>query len=162
MAKTEGLLKTFPALNIIAMDGRAWLKKTGKRYDAIIIDLPDPDTFQLNRFYTAEFFSLTREKLSEKGVLSFSVNSYENYISDITKKKLSSIYNTLTQYYKNVIIIPGGAVFFICSEGLLKYDIPSLLKKRSIDTQYIQYYYYGNVTNDRINQVRGSIDSKSI
>jgi spermidine synthase len=160
MAKAEGLINDRPGLNIISMDGRAWLKQTRKRYDAIIIDLPDPDTFQMNRFYTAEFFRLTREKLKQNGILSFSVNSYENYISEIIKKKLSSIFNTLTQYYKNVIIIPGGETFFISSERTLNYDIPSLLRKRSIDTEYIQYYYYGNVTNDRINQVRGSIDSK--
>ncbi|NLA74129.1 MAG: MFS transporter, partial [Deltaproteobacteria bacterium] len=118
------------------------------------------DTFQLNRFYSAEFFKLTREKLKQKGVLSFSVNAYENYISEIIKKKLSSIYNTLNQYYKNIIIIPGEAAFFICSERALNYDIPALLEKRSIDTQYIQYYYYGNVTDDRINQITHSIDSK--
>lgn len=160
MALAEGLLKKVPALNIINMDGRAYLKKTLKKYDAIIIDLPDPDTFQLNRFYTAEFFNLTKARLKANGILSFSVNSYENYISDIIKKKLSSIYNSLNQYYKNVIIIPGGAVFFICSERVMSYDIPSLLRKRSIDTGYIQYYYYGNVTNDRINQIRRSIDPK--
>ena len=157
MALAEGLLKRGPGLNIINMDGRAWLKKTSKKYDAIIIDLPDPDTFQLNRFYTAEFFRLTRSKLKETGILSFSVNSYENYISSIIKKKLSSIYNTLSQYYRNVIIIPGGSAFFLCSERGLSYDIPAKLSKKSIDTEYIQYYYYGNVTTDRINQVRNSI-----
>jgi spermidine synthase len=160
MAFTEGLLTKQPGLNIINMDGRAWLKKTLKKYDAIIINLPDPDTFQLNRFYTAEFFKLTRAKLKPNGVLSFSVNSYENYISEIIKKKLSSIYNTLTQYYINVIIIPGGAAFFLCSERVLKYDIPANLMKKNIRTEYIRYYYNGNVTTDRIEQLRSSIDPK--
>ncbi len=160
MALAEGLLTKEPGLNIINMDGRAYLKKTRKQYDAIIIDLPDPDTFQLNRFYTAEFFRLTKSKLKENGILSFSVNSYENYISDIIKKKFSSIYNTLNQYYKNVIIIPGGSAFFLCSERVLKYDIPAMLGKKAIKTEYIQYYYNGNVTTDRIEQIRASIDPK--
>jgi spermidine synthase len=160
MALAEGLLKREPGLNIINMDGRAYLKQSLKKYDAIIIDLPDPDTFQLNRFYTAEFFRLTRDKLKENGVLSFSVNSYENYISDIIKKKLSSIYNTLSQYYKNIIIIPGQTAFFLCSERVLKYDIPAMLNKKNIKTEYIQYYYNGNVTTDRIEQLRSSIDPK--
>jgi spermidine synthase len=37
-------------------DGRAYLKSTHDLFDVIIVNVPDPQTAQLNRFYTAEFF----------------------------------------------------------------------------------------------------------
>ena len=158
MAIEAGLLKKKPGLTIINEDGRAFLKKTDKKYDAIIIDLPDPDTFQLNRFFTSEFFAITKKKLNKNGVLSFGIKSYENYISDIVKRKLSSIYNTLSEYYSNIIIIPGNDAYFICSNHRLYTDIPARLEEKSIKTKYIQYYYYGNVTRERISFLQDSID----
>ena len=160
MAVKAGLLKKRPGLNIINIDGRAYLKKTKKKYDAIIIDLPDPDTFQLNRFYTSEFFKITRQKLKEDGILSFGIKYYENYISDIEKKKLSSIYNTVKLYYRNIAIIPGSDAYFLCSDKKLHLDIPARLKEKSINTEYVQYYYQGNVTGERIAMLKNSIDPK--
>ena len=158
MAIKAGLLKPRPGLNIINQDGRAYLRETSKKYDVIIIDLPDPDTFQINRFFTSEFFAITKKKLNANGVLSFGVKSYENYISDVVKRKLSSIYNTLKQYYSNIIIIPGNEAYFLCSDHELSYDIPARLERKSIKTEYIQYYYQGNVTQDRISQIQNCLD----
>lgn len=159
MAIKAGLLKPEPGLNIINRDGRAFLKETSKKYDVIIMDLPDPDTFQVNRFFTSEFFAVTKKRLSADGVLSFGVKSYENYMSDIIKSKLSSIYNTLKQYYSNVMILPGKDAYFICSDHGLDPDIPARLEKKSIITEYIQYYYYGNVTRERISQIMDNLDT---
>ncbi len=159
MAIKAGLLKKSPGLNIINYDGRAFLKETTKKYDVIIIDLPDPDTFQINRFFTSEFYALTKEKLNSNGVLSFGIKSYENYISEINKRKLSSIYNTISQYYKNIIIIPGGEVYFLCSDRKLDFDIPARLEVKSIKTEYLKYYYHGNVTRDRILQISQNLDA---
>ena len=38
------------------LDGRRYLAGPGERFDVIIVDVPDPQTAQLNRFYTVEFF----------------------------------------------------------------------------------------------------------
>ena len=88
------------------------------------------------------------------------MKSFENYISDTVKGKLSSIYNTLSQYYSDIIIIPGGESYFICGNRELYYDIPGRLEEKSITTEYIQYYYHGNVTQDRISQIRNSLDKE--
>jgi len=56
-----------PFLEIINTDARRYIKTTTKKYDAILIDLPDPDTFQINRFFTEEFFALSKRILN-KGV----------------------------------------------------------------------------------------------
>ncbi len=63
-ARELGLLRAYPGVSVKNTDGRHYLRTTQKRYDAVILDLPDPDTFQLNRFYTDEFFGLARKRLT--------------------------------------------------------------------------------------------------
>ena len=52
------------------------------RYDVVIVDVPDPSTSQLNRFYTREFFAEAKRGLTAGGVLCISLGQYENYLSD--------------------------------------------------------------------------------
>jgi spermidine synthase len=157
-AEEAGILKKGPLLDVINMDARAFIKNSGKRYDAIIINLPDPDTFQINRFYTDEFFSLAKSALSAKGVLSFSIEYSENYISRVRRQKLSSLYNTASGHFKNVEIIPGGRAYFVCSDETIDLDRPALLKGKNISTTFIEGYYAGNATEERIERLRAAID----
>ena len=46
-----------PRIHPINADGRRWVQETPQRYDVVIVDVPDPSTSQLNRFYTREFFA---------------------------------------------------------------------------------------------------------
>jgi len=154
----EGAIKRIPLLEIKNTDGRRYIKTTPKKYDAIIIDLPDPDTFQINRFFTSEFFSLAKKVMKKEGILSMSVEYAPNYISDIRKKKLSTIYNTARLHFQNVIILPGEEAYFLCRDGDLWRDIPARLRMKSIKTRYVEGFYYGNVTDERIRQLEKSID----
>jgi len=52
-----------PRVRVYNSDGRLFLKTTKLRYDVIIVNLPDPQTAQLNRFYTLEFFQEAAQKL---------------------------------------------------------------------------------------------------
>ena len=157
-AEELGVIKMRPFLSIKNTDGRSYIRKTDKKYDAIIIDLPDPDTFQINRFFTSEFFALTKEILSEGGVLSFGLKYSPNYISEVRKKKLSIIYNTARSHFENVLVLPGGEAYFLCRDGRLWTDIPARLESKSIQTAYVQGFYYGNVTKERIDKLQGILD----
>ncbi|UCB49130.1 MAG: hypothetical protein JSW56_18825 [Deltaproteobacteria bacterium] len=159
-AQELGVIKRTSLLSIKNTDGRSYIKRTDNTYDAIIIDLPDPDTFQINRFFTSEFFGLTKKILSEGGVLSFGLKYSPNYISDIRKKKLSIIYNTARSHFENVQVLPGGEAYFLCRDGMLWTDIPGRLEIKSIQTAYVQGFYYGNVTKERIDQLQEILDKK--
>ncbi len=159
-AQEGGFIQNLPNLRIQNTDGRSYIKTTDQKYDAIIIDLPDPDTFQINRFYTSEFFSLSKKILSEGGVLSFGLEHSPNYISDVEKKELSIMYNTARSHFQNVLILPGGEAYFICSDGDLSTDVPSRLRAKSIITDYIDGFYYGNVTKERIDQIQEALDQE--
>jgi len=86
-------------VHIIYQDGRTFLHKTHKKYDMIILNLPEPATAQINRFYTREFFLKAREHLTEQGIFSFRVPSAENYISLELQNFLASLYHTLKEVF---------------------------------------------------------------
>ena len=58
-----------PRIEVINTDGRLFVRQTDRRYDVILIDVPDPSTSQINRFYTREFFAEAKQRLTEHGVL---------------------------------------------------------------------------------------------
>jgi spermidine synthase len=157
-ALSAGIIKKAPSLEIKNTDGRRYVKTTRRSYDAIIIDLPDPDTFQINRFFTSEFFSLAKKRLKKGGILSMGIEYSPNYISDIRKKKLSTLYNTARLHFKNVMILPGEEAYLLMRDGELWTDIPARLKLKSIRTSYVEGFYYGNVTEERIKKLEYILD----
>ncbi len=147
------LLKKIPALNIIHQDGRAFLKKTEKTYNAILSNLPEPDTFKLNRFYTDRFYELAKKHLAPDGILLFSVDGIDNYLSDAQRQKISSLYQTAKNQFKHILMLPGERIFFLCRDKPLNPNIPKLLAKKGIKTTYIKGYFYGNITKTRIERL---------
>jgi len=151
------LLKRTQPLRVIHGDGRAYLARALPGYDAILVNLNDPQTFQTNRFFTDRFFSLARSQLSGQGVLSFSMGGFDNYLAEPQRRKLSSVFHTARQYFSHVLMLPGARVFFICSNRPLQTDVPDLLRRRGIATLYISAYFEGNVTPERISYLRGQM-----
>ncbi|MFH1490803.1 MAG: hypothetical protein ABII06_18015, partial [Pseudomonadota bacterium] len=160
-AGSVGLLKPSPRLSVLNVDGRRYIETTKKRYDAVIIDLPEPDTFQINRFFTGEFFSHVKKVLAKGGVFSFSLNYSHNYISELTKKKLSVMFHTARSQFRHVMILPGGDAYFLCRDEGLTPDVPARLKSKSVQTSYIEGFYYGNVTDERIGKLREALEDES-
>ena len=145
-------------INVITTDGRLYVKTTKKNYDVVILDISDPTTAQLNRFYTLEFFEDLKTILNPDGVVSLSISSSENYMNVEIRKLNSAIYKTLNAVFKNIIIIPGDKNYFIASDTNLSYDINSLLEKKNIETVYVKNYLSGKITEDRIASVNRSLN----
>ncbi len=154
-----GIVSRIDGLNVINKDGRAYLAETDlPLYNAIICTLPDPDTFQINRFYTDRFFQLARSRLTSDGIISFSVAGFDNYMNSSQRTKLSILYRTARAYFRHVLMLPGERIIFVCRNAPLSTDIPALLAKKNIRTRYIRGYFYGDVTPDRIAYLRSQID----
>ncbi len=59
-----------PRINLVIGDAMTWLRGPGlKRFDAVIVDLPDPDTPVLGRLYSAEFYALAGHALAPNGLM---------------------------------------------------------------------------------------------
>ena len=152
------MIKKIRGLNLIHQDGRAYLSRSKKNYDAIIVNLPEPNTFQVNRFYTDAFFEMARKHLAKDGVLSFSMQGFDTYLAEPQRQKLSSLFNTARTYFRHVILLPGQKVFFLCSDNRLNTDIPVALNQKGVSTTYISGFYYGNLSSEKISHLNNLMD----
>ena len=133
-------------VSILNSDGRLFVKKTDSLYDVIILNIPDPYTAMLNRFYSLEFFGEIKKILAPGGVFSFSLMSSENYINHEQAYYLASAYKTLQKEFDDVKVLPGDTAHFLASgeKGILTYDPDILLKRlreRGINTRFVREYY---------------------
>jgi len=149
-------------IKVINADGRLFVKRTHKRYGVVIADLPDPSTSQINRFYTYQFFTEAKKALTGEGVLSFSLGRYENYLSKELARLIAAAHRTLTRVFNNVLVIPGGRVFFLASDGPLFSDIAARIEDAGIKTQWVNRDYLdGTLTPDRLADMDRAISEKA-
>jgi spermidine synthase len=130
-----------PRIRPVNTDGRRFVQQTAERFDVVILDLPEPSTAQLNRFFTAEFFAGVRRVLSPAGVFGFGVSHYENYVSPELARVLGSVHRTLRTAFTNDLVIPGGRVFFLASDGPLFTDIAARLDRWNVARQFVTAHY---------------------
>ena len=152
------LLTPIQGMTVIAQDARAYLSHASTRYDAILVSLPEPETYQVNRFYTDGFFELAKNHLAPGGVFSFGIDPVANYISKIRQEKLSSLVNTAGTYFSHVMLMPGQRLLFVCRDRPIRTDIPVLLEQKGIDTRHIRRYFAGDLTGQRIRQLNDAVD----
>lgn len=145
-------------VNVHNVDGRAFIRQTRNRYDVVLIDLPDPSSLQVNRFYTLEFLKGVRDVLEKDGVVSLSLSGGGNYLSDEERLLNAALYQTLRQVFSNVLIIPGTMNYYVSSDAQLDYGYQDKLAGGEIRTQYLEYYLPATLTEDRISYVNDAVD----
>jgi hypothetical protein len=62
-------------------DNRVTFRLLAPKVAEVLVNLPEPQNAQLNRFYTVEWFREVSRRLTPTGLLSFQLRSSENYIS---------------------------------------------------------------------------------
>lgn len=135
-----------PRVHVHNADGRLFLKTTAQAFDVIIVNLPAPQTAQLNRFYTADFFREAAEKLTAGGVFSFQLHAAEEYLSPDLSAFLGCVFRSLREAFPVVRTIPGDPVHFFAAkrDGVLAADSSELLSRlrsRHLQTSYVREYY---------------------
>jgi spermidine synthase len=53
-----------PRVTVNNRDAFVWLEEPGEKFDAAVIDFPDPSTFSLGKLYTTRFYRVLRERLA--------------------------------------------------------------------------------------------------
>ncbi|RSM91675.1 polyamine aminopropyltransferase [Kibdelosporangium aridum] len=56
-----------PRVEVVNADAFTWLRHNASRYDAVIIDMPDPDSTATAKLYSIEFYALVRQVLTDDG-----------------------------------------------------------------------------------------------
>ncbi|MGO9340343.1 MAG: fused MFS/spermidine synthase [Terracidiphilus sp.] len=145
------------------LDGRRYLNTADGLFDVIILDVPDPQTAQLNRFYTAEFFRSARVHLAPDGLLALQLRSSEETISPDLAEFLRCIQRTLDSVFPYSAVVPGETIHFFGANqpGVLTEDPQVLiarLRQRGLRNQYVNEYFIPyRMSPDRMAQVQDQL-----
>jgi len=71
-----------PRVTVIAGDAFSWLQRCDKKFSAIYIDFPDPNTYDLAKLYSVEFYSLVRHCVAEDGFVAADLPAGESDLWD--------------------------------------------------------------------------------
>ncbi|KMQ49970.1 Spermidine synthase [Chitinispirillum alkaliphilum] len=118
-------------VNLIHADGRQFVKQSDLKYDMIIVDIPDPSTAVLNRYYTLEFFQQTAGRLKSGGVLALSAGSSPDLRNVALVNRKATMYHTLNRVFSTVIPMGERTMFFFATQypDQISTD-PSVLEQR--------------------------------
>jgi spermidine synthase len=161
------LLRSDPRVHTYNRDGRRFVKSAARKYDVIIVNLPEPRTAQLNRFYTREFFEEAARDLAPRGIFSFQLKAAEDYISPDLAQFLRCINRTLRQVFPEVKAIPGDTVHFFAATrpGILTLNAQELiarLRVRQLRTSYVREYYVPyRMMPDRMSDLESQIEPRA-
>ena len=118
-------------LNIINTDPRLFLKTNIKHYDVVLIGLSSQADLSFNRFFTEEFFVLTKKRLRPGGLTALWIPGSLTYLSRELKDLNSSVLNSLKAVYRYVRVIPGDYNIFIASDSQKIMQVsPALISER--------------------------------
>lgn len=132
LADNQGALKD-PKVHVVIDDAFSWVRAggDGQRYDAIIVDLPDPDTEIVGRLYTEEFYAMLLKQLTSRGIMTVQSSS-----SFTTPDVFSRIYSTLQAAGCHTVVpyhvhVPtfGDWGFNSCFAGSQPFQLPATLPK---------------------------------
>jgi len=131
-----------PRIHVHVTDARRFIRTSKERYDIVLVNLPEPSTLQLNRFYTLEFFRELKQKMNDNAVVSLGLPTSSDYVSEQAGKLNSSLYLTLNRVFKHILIVPVEKNYFLASDAPLDPDIPGRILDKQIPTSYVNSYYF--------------------
>ncbi|MBI9075983.1 MAG: hypothetical protein JEZ02_11260 [Desulfatibacillum sp.] len=142
-------------------DGRLFIKQARQEYNVIIIDLPDPENAQINRFYTREFFSEAKNALQPGGVLFFTLAGADNYLEEGGLALNRTVFQAVSAVFPHVTVFPGPTHFFLASDSLPLLDIAAQLADRNISTRQLVGFDLATMTDPfRMENLAGLLEGE--
>ena len=105
-----------PRIKIHFTDGRFFLRQSKEKYDLIFLNLPDPASLEINRFYTTGFFRMCKERLAEKGLVVFLVPGSSTYLNRELLNLNACLLKTAQQVFRGVMVIPDESSLYLATE----------------------------------------------
>jgi spermidine synthase len=144
-----------PRVRLYHLDPRIFMRRSPARYDIILMNMGDPITAQMNRFYTLEFFAHIKQRLLSGGVFSFAVSGGESMLGPTQARFLGSIKKTLIKIFPKILVYPGDPLRFFATDpsGVLLSDYTALAKRiseRKLQLTYIRE----DILQDALNPYR--------
>jgi spermidine synthase len=117
----DTLLRSFddPRLTMHFTDARYFLNNTRKRYDVILLNLPEPASLEINRFYTREFFEICRKRLTPSGIIGFTLPGSVSAMGPAMCRLNHAVISAAKKYFHYLNVYPDAYNLYICSTGEL-------------------------------------------
>jgi spermidine synthase len=125
-------------------DAFSYIRNTDIKFNVVILLLPPPSSFSLNRFYTLEFFTALKEIMQDNAVFSCSAGINPNYFNEESVKLFSSVFNSLAEVFRFVTPVAGTKLYFIASDKEIDISFGSLTSVRKIDNLYVNSDYFAD------------------
>ncbi len=154
-------------VKVFHTDGRHYIKNAKEKYDMVVLNLPDPSTAMLNRFYTLEFFKEVKEILNDDGIVATGITSAVNYIGEEVGVYTSSLYHTLKKVFPYIVIVPGSKNYFFAASmpNVVTSDSEVLAERyqnRHISSDYFTPYHFAMLLpEERVKFIKKSLEQKS-
>ena len=116
-----------PRTEAIVADGRTYLSMTGRQFDVIISEPPNPWVSGASNLFTREFFETARKRLRPKGILAQWIQLYSLPPGD-----LSSILASFTLVFPHVVLfstVEASDIVVMGSEAPLPIDLPVIQRR---------------------------------
>jgi spermidine synthase len=123
-------------------DARKFIRQSGEKYDVVLVNLPEPSTLLINRYYSREFLAELKKVLGPGAVICESLPSTSDYVSKAAAMTNSTLFHTLGSQFRNVLILPGQKNYFLASDSSLSPKIATLVSRRGISNAYVNAWYF--------------------
>ncbi len=156
-----------PAVRLWFGDGRRYVKRTGDRFDLVIVNVPDPSTAMLNRFYTREFYEEVKAILAPGGALAARLSAPADYYGGDVGGYAGSVYATMRAVFPHLIVAPGEENYFFASvdPGVITADIDTLQRRwesRGVATEFFTpQHFIAWWLPERVEFTRKALDARA-
>ncbi len=160
-----------PRVNIVFADGRFFLRRQAAdgpaaAYDVVIVNLPNPGTALINRFYTREFFRDVRRHLAPGGILAVRLAFSPDYLGPELGNLGASIYRTLRAEFATVAILPEYEIIYLATAAKVPPPVAAdwiaRYAARGLQTDFvIPPAIEQRLATDRIGQVQAAFDANA-
>ncbi len=144
LLKSKEDIEAVKRVRIIVEDGRRFIKGVNKpMYDMIILNLPQPSTASINRFYTNDFFNKAKDVLKKDGILVISMPQSTGYIGKRMQTASGSVYNSLKSVFRYVELTAQEYGGLFASDSVIHTEPETLENRfiqRAIQTKHFNQY----------------------
>ncbi len=131
-------------VKLLHTDARKYIKSMrSPLYDLIVLNIPEPSTANINRYYTSEFFKEAKSALDKRGVLFLSLPVSYGYIGRRMQMANGSVYASLKEVFPYLEVSSAEYGIFAASQSPVITDPDTLagqFNDAAVSTAYFRPY----------------------
>jgi len=110
-------------VSVTITDARTFISRPGGLFDIMLVNVGDPETLLVNRYYTREFFRAAGKRLAPRGLFALAVSFQRNSTSAWQADLLGSHLKTMDTVFPRLLLLPGqdGALLVTSRDAPLAY-----------------------------------------